>query len=366
MKRNKYSNMMRKGLIGLFLIMMPCFTGCRIAYLLHAARGQFHLQHNSVPIEEALGRDSLGPEQKDRLRLVARIKEFGEKELGLRKTGNYQDVYLNSDAYPIFCVSACPKDRLERITWWFPVVGDMPYLGFFDLENAKAEKQRLSEKGLDVVIGAADSYSTLGWFRDPVTMNLIDGNSTGLVEIILHEMTHSTLYVNGQGEFNEGLAVLVGKVGAYRFLLKTFGPIHPFTIEAMGSLQDERLFCSLLNSLIDRLEHLYDSPLNYREKVFRREQIFKEWLDFFESHKANFRTGRFVRFGSGGLNNAYLMTAGLYHRRFRLFESVLKQKGNSVRTMLAFFRELSISDKDMLEMTREWLNRGQFTALEQD
>jgi len=348
--------MTRRVIIGVSMFLVFCSAGCRLAYLLKAAEGQFRLLYNSVPVENALKGDSIGPDQKVRLRLVACIKKFGEVELGLRKTENYETVYLKSATSPIFFVCASPKDRLERVTWWFPVVGDMPYLGFFNLEDAKSEKEKLVRKDLDVIVGTADSYSTLGWFKDPLTLNLINDDTPALVETILHEMTHSTLYLKGQAEFNEGLAVLVGKIGAYRFLLEAYGPCHPFTMEAKKVLEDERIFCSLLNHLLKRLDCLYNSNLTYKEKVFKREKVFKEWLKVFERRKVTFKTNRYVHFGCGGLNNAYLMSSGLYHRHFNIFEAFLTQKGNSIRSVLAFFQKPAEGEKDMLDVIKRHLS----------
>ncbi len=345
-------------LIAATMILMLFCSGCGIAYICHVAAGQFRLVNDSIPVEDALKKDSLGYEQKERLRLVAGIKEFGEKELGLKKTENYKTVYLESNKRPIYVVSASPKDRLARITWWFPVVGDMPYLGFFDLEKAKAEKENLIKKDLDVILGMAEAYSTLGWFKDPVTLNLVEGSTVDLVETILHEMTHTTLYVKGQGEFNEGLAVLVGKVGAFLFLDQTLGSSHPFTVEAKKSIEDERIFCSSLRPLLNRLEHLYDSQISYQEKLAGREKIFAAFLEDYMDVKARFKTNRFKRFGSKGMNNAYLMSVGLYHRNFHLFEAVLKKKGKSIRDTLAFFKGLSEEGDDILGSARKWLNAG--------
>jgi predicted aminopeptidase len=232
----------------------------------------------------------------------------------------------------------------------------MPYLGFFDLEKAKSEKEKLIKKDLDVTMSMADAYSTLGWFRDPVTMNLVEGSTVDLVEIILHEMAHTTLYIKGQGEFNEGLAVLVGKVGAFLFLKTTYGLSHPLTIEAQKSIEDEHKFCSFLNSLLEKLERLYDSPISYREKLDQRQGIFAVFLEDFRRLRSRLQTDRFTRFGSGGLNNAYLMSVGLYHRNFHLFESVLKRKGNSIRETLAFFRDLSREDGDIIAKVSELLD----------
>ncbi len=348
--------MVKKGTIAVILILALSCHGCRLAYIFHAASGQFRLLHDSIPMEEALKDETLSPEQKARLRLVTRIKDFGEKELGLKPTRNYQTVYLKSSKCPIYCISASPKDRLVRTTWWFPVVGDMPYLGFFDLKSAEAKKENLAKKDLDVTMGVADAYSTLGWFRDPVTLNLIQGSTVDLVETILHEMTHVTLYLKGQGEFNEGLAVLVGKAGALSFLKKTYGPSDPLTIEANESIEDERLFCTFLSSLLKKLEAFYNSPISYQDKLAQREEVFFTSIDDFSRLKVRFKTRRFTRFGSAGLNNAYLMSVGLYHWQFHLFEAVLRKHGNSIKAMMAFFMDLAKEDGNMLSRTRQWLN----------
>jgi len=352
---NKPGKSRFQGKIVIVLVLIVICSGCRLSYVFHAAAGQFRLLHNSIPVKEALEDDSLEEDQKARLRLVARIKDFGEKELGLKKTQNYETVYLESAQAPVYMVSASPKDRLDRITWWFPVVGDMPYLGFFDLNKAKAEKEKLVKKDLDVIVGRADAYSTLGWFKDPVTLNLVTGSTVDLVETILHEMTHTTLYVKGQGEFNEGLAVLVGKVGAFHFLKKTVGPAHPLTLKAQKSIEDERLFSPFLKALLEKLKYLYDSPVSYQAKLIQREEIFACSLEAFNSLKKSFQTDHFTRFGASRMNNAYLMSIGLYHENFLLFESVLEKNGNSIRETMIFFKDLAREEGDMMKRTRDWL-----------
>jgi len=334
---------------------MLSLAGCRLPYLLHAASGQFRLLNDSIPLEEALKKESLTSVQKDRLRLVSQIKQFGETELGLKKTENYESVYLASRQQPIYSVSACPKDRLALVTWWFPIVGRVPYLGFFDRQKAETEKKRLLQKDLDVMLGRAEAYSTLGWFKDPVTLNLIEGSTVDLVETILHEMTHSTLYLKGQGEFNEGLANLAGKVGALLFLRKHFGPVHPMTIEAQKAIEDERIFSDFLSSLLVKLEVLYHSTAARSEKLSRRELLFAEAQDEFRRMKDQWRTGRFDAFGDAKLNNAYLMSIGLYHRHFHLFEVALRQNDHSIKKALAFFNALSENDGDMIARSRQWL-----------
>ena len=333
-------------------------SSCRLAYICHAAKGQFQLIHNTIPIEAALEGTSLSPEEKERLRVVARVKDFGARVLGLKTTKNYQTIYLKSRQAPIYTVAASPKDCLRRITWWFPVAGEIPYLGFFDLRRAQAQKEKLMKKGFDVFIGIADAYSTLGWFRDPVTLNMLDKSIVYIAETILHEMTHTTLYVKGQGEFNEGLAVLVGKAGSVQFFEKTYGPSDPFTIEAHKVFEDECIFSAFLNSLMTELEQLYNSSLSSQEKLLKREQIFTNALNSFNNIRLKLQSDRFIPFGSIELNNAYLMSVSLYHRHFHLFHEIFKEKRNSLKEVIAFFHGLANEKGDMLQKTHARVHAG--------
>jgi len=332
----------------LALALIFAASGCRLGYVFHAAAGQFKLLAGAVPVEQAIKESALPPDEQERLRLVARIKDFGETELGLKRTENYQTVYLKSRQSPIYTVAASPKDRLARVTWWFPVVGDMPYLGFFDPESARKEKEELLKKNLDVSLARADAYSTLGWFKDPVTLNLLEGTTLDLAGTILHEMTHTTLYVKGQGEFNEGVAMLVGMVGARLFFERDYGPVHELTVEAGESIEDERLFSTFLASLVDRLERLYGSPSSYEEKLAEREKIFSRALEEYEDIRVKLKTDRYRSFGSSGLNNAYLLSLALYHRRFIAFETFFEARRGSIREMLVTLERLAGEEGDML------------------
>ena len=326
-----------------------------MTYLFHAASGQLSLLYHAIPVNEALKKDTLNLEQRNRLLLVARIKDFGERELGLKKTQNYQTINLKSSQNPIYTVSASLKDRLERITWWFPVVGRVPYLGFFELVRAQEEKKRLAKKDLDAFIWRAEAYSTLGWFNDPLTLNMIEGSTVNLAETLLHEMTHTTLYLKGQGEFNEGLANLVGKKGSLLFLKKTYGPSHPFAIEAQQVLEDERLFSSYVSSLLKELGQLYYSSLSYQEKLAERKMIFSKFIKQFAQIEKRFQTNRFKYFDSAEINNAYLMSIGLYHQHFHLFEAALEKNGGSIRKMLDFFQSLT-KEEDVIEKMKSKMN----------
>ena len=348
----------------IILFLLLPISGCRISYLFHVAKGQIELLNGAVPINEALDTEPFTPDQRNKLLLVSQIKAFGVKDLGLEKTNNYETVYPHGSRNPIYVVSASKKDAFSLKTWWFPIVGDLPYLGFFDLKKAREERARLVNENMDVYLGRAEAYSTLGWFQDPVTMNLIDGTTPGLVNTLLHEMTHATLYVNGQGAFNEGLAVLVGKVGAIQFFEKAFGTEHPFTIKARDALADERLFSGFLNAFMAEMEGVYTLKVGYEEKMRIRAQVFETYHKGFEILKEDFKTREFVHFAITPPNNAYLMTVALYHRHFNLFEAVLKKEGGSVKKMMGFLKKFSKKEGNLIERLQRAMNGPDATGYE--
>lgn len=334
MESDSIPALVRKIYVICLVIFLISGTGCSAGYIFHAASGQFSLLAGSVKIEEALKSDSLDDEKKSKLRLVSEIKKFGEDRLGLKKTNCYRDVYLRSERPPIYVISACPKDSLKIKTWWFPIVGKMPYLGFFTMDRAFKKKGKLSGQGMDVNIGVADAYSTLGWFDDPVTLNLLNDSRVNLAEIILHEMTHTTLYIKGRGAFNEGLANLIGKAGAVEFFRMKYGSNHPYTVEACNILADELMFSGFINSLIQALKKVYDSDLSYEKKLEEREKTFSFYLKKHNKLLNEYRTGRFKNFGKNRLNNAYILSVELYTRDFPEFYRMLEQRSNSIAGLL--------------------------------
>ena len=337
------------------LLLLP---GCQLVYLCRVAAGQLELINGAIPVEDALQSASLSETFKDRLSLAEKVKRFGETNLGLKKTDSYSTVNLDPHSGKAYTVSASYKDRLVPVTWWFPVVGRLPYIGFFDLESARSEQRKLIEMDLDTMIGRVEAYSTLGWFNDPLTLNLIEKSPVDLAETLLHEMTHATLYVKGQGEFNEGLATLVGKRGAYLFMRETFGPSHQLTREARESIEDEGVFSSsFLRPLLAQLNQLYASSLSYQEKLEEREKVFARSLDHFKSLSSRFQTSRFGRFGQGPLNNAILVSLAVYHGHYALFEQALQQSGDSIPALLRKLRAMSEEEGNMVGLLQEWLGK---------
>ena len=103
-------------------------------------------------------------------------------------------------------------------------MGTVPYRGYFDLKRAKKERDALEAKGYDTYLRSVSAYSTLGWFSDPVLSSMLHYRDADLASLVIHEMTHATVWIPGDINFNESLASFVGDAGAILFFKSKFGP----------------------------------------------------------------------------------------------------------------------------------------------
>ncbi|MBK7966760.1 MAG: aminopeptidase [Bacteroidetes bacterium] len=94
---------------------------------------------------------------------------------------------------------------------------------FFVKEKGEAELKELERFGYDVEYRSVSAWSTLGWFEDPILSNMLKRSEGQLAEVIIHELTHTTLYLPGSVDFNENFATFVGEHGAILFLKYKYG-----------------------------------------------------------------------------------------------------------------------------------------------
>jgi predicted aminopeptidase len=188
-------------------------SGC---YLTHVARGQLRLLRARQPIEQLLADAATPPDLRARLVLVLDVRDHARR-LGLEVGGQYTSfAEWPGDRVATVIVAARPGEVLPA-GFRYPLVGRLPYKGFFDPERADTEAERLRARGLDVCISPVRAYSTLGWLDDPVTGPLLRGPEGSLVETLIHELVHATAYWRGDPDLSEGVAAFVGQEGAVHF-----------------------------------------------------------------------------------------------------------------------------------------------------
>ena len=137
--------------------------------------------------------------------------------LGLEVDGQYTSYVAWPGDALITSVVATRPGSVEAVTSWFPIVGSVPYRGWFDAGRAEAYATSLRDEGLDVCVVPVPAYSTLGWFDDPLTGPMLRQDPSLLVETLLHELLHANVFVPGDAEFNEGVAAFFGEEARVRF-----------------------------------------------------------------------------------------------------------------------------------------------------
>lgn len=236
------------------------------------------LLNHAKPISEVLKDEKLPPRIRELLSQVETIKHFGEKN-GLKPTPNYQDyVQLNRPA-AVYVVSAAESLHFNAKVWSFPVVGSFPYLGWFDLNDAKAFAESLKREGWDVDVRGARAYSTLGWFRDSVLSSMIPEGAEALgdlANVILHESVHATLYIKGQSYFDESVASFVADKLTPIFLAQKSGDSLTAYLESERKAEQDQ---QALHSAFVALDELYSSASPTEQKLSRKKQILQELQD---------------------------------------------------------------------------------------
>ena len=196
---------------------MIATLGCSGCYYSQLARGQLALLWAREPIEEVLADPTRPPQTRRLLALVESVRDFA-RELGLR-VGDQYTSYVDwpQEDRLITTLVRTREGSLEPVPFWFPVLGRLPYKGYFDRERAARDATRLRARSFDVCESGVAAYSTLGWLDDPVTSPMLRQGPVSLVETILHELVHATAFLPEEAGFNESVAQFIGQEAAVRF-----------------------------------------------------------------------------------------------------------------------------------------------------
>lgn len=194
-----------------------------VLYGLDQGLGQLEIVRNARPINEVMNDPDFPDSLKVNLSLVDEIKKFAFDSLDINFTENYSAVYDQKGKELMFVVTACKPFALESKEWRFPLIGSLSYKGFFDEQKAIALQEELKAEGLDTHLRTAGGWSTLGWFQDPILSNMLNDDEAGFAELIIHELTHGTLFVKDSVRFNENLATFIGIKGTERYLAVKYG-----------------------------------------------------------------------------------------------------------------------------------------------
>ncbi|MDR1073228.1 MAG: aminopeptidase [Treponema sp.] len=314
--------------VALLFVALLCFSGC---YTLKQGFILLGYLSKAVPLEKL----TADPEERRFAERVEDIRRFSKEELGLKQNKNYT-TYVSIDRnYLAAVASAAQPDAFVPYEWRFPLVGAVPYKGFFNPEDARAEAEKLKKKGLDVWIRGVDAFSTLGWFKDPLYSYMKNYPPYQLADLLIHEQLHATVYLAGQSQFNEELAEFVGGEGARLYMEKTFGAASPEYRAMLDDKADNTTFVVFIRDLTAELDALYQGSLPREEKLREKERIIARAQERFASeYEQRFRGENHRFFSSMTINNAYLELYRLYYSGEDYLASLYERSGKDLRRII--------------------------------
>lgn len=314
-------------------------SACSPGYVLRAGWEEARILAARRPIHEVVHDTTTPSELRGKLRLVQHARDYAERDLGLTPGDAFTSyVELDRDTL-VMVVNAAPEFELEWKTWWFPIVGRLPYKGYFNFERARREADRLDEQGYDTWVRPSSAFSTLGWFPDPLMSTTLRADSVGVVETVIHEIVHNTFFPSGRARFNESLANFVGHRGAIAFFCEAVAD-EALCGEAKDSWYDLRVFGRFFHSLLDPLEALYETDLPTEEKRREKRRILHEAAGRFESEvQPEFRSGRYRGLDPERVNNAWLLSRMLYYTRLDDMEALYEAYGDLATAVRELIRE---------------------------
>jgi predicted aminopeptidase len=327
-------------------------VGCQLGFYIKSATGQLQILTAREPIEKVLADTKTKESDKEKLRWVERAREFCFKNMNLKPNKNYtQFVQLNRSAVT-FAVSAAPKWELRHHLWSFPFVGEVPYKGFFNESDAIDEENDLKKMDLDTFRRGVSAYSTLGWFNDPVLSSMLAYKTHDLVNTIIHENVHATLYIASAADFNERLAVFLGDQGTLDFYRQVEGENSPTVQLIKAENKDQSLFADFITKEILELKKWYTTATVHEEA--QRQQKFQDIKDRFKTQLApQLQTKNYERFTETPLNNARLMLYKTYVSDLSTFEKIFKSMNNDYRAFIAKMKTLE-KNKDPETEIKLW------------
>ncbi len=308
-----------------------------VRYLTRAGIEQTRILERRKPLEAMASDTTLPAVDRAYIGLVIEVRRTAAA-LGLTAGETYTTYTDVGRDTLLLSLTGSRKDCICPVTWKYPIVGRVPYKGFFDPKMAEEAARKIAAKGYDYSLRPASAYSTLGWFNDPLLSTAMVRDSVELAALVFHEMGHNTLYVKSATAFNESFAQMVGYRAAEAFY-RARGD-SGLANRARGRWEDEIVLAGYYRKLVDTLTMFYGSkPRGDSLEAGRRAigQWSKGYLE--TSIGTKLKTYRVGRLADRPINNAQLVGVLLYRTHLDWFERWFAKHGD-LGTSLAAMRDV--------------------------
>jgi len=292
-------------------------------YLAHATRGQVSLLWNRQPIDKVLAEPNLDTNTKAKLLHVREVRAWAREKLGL--SGRSFETLSRIDRKAVaWNVTASRELAFVPKTWWFPIVGTVPYLGFFSEDKAEKEAKTLREEGWDVLIQEVAGYSTLGWFQDPLVSTQLAYPDWYLTRLVIHETTHATVWIPGSVDFNESFASFVELEGALQYAREKEGEDSPSYKRKLAFLAESEIMHALLHDAAKGLESIYHTDLPDDAKRNKKAELISELKSDLKRRKPQFHALNSEAYAMREYNNADFLSFLRYESGDAYFRGVFE------------------------------------------
>ncbi len=336
-----------------FLVMLfaSLQSGC---YLLKQGSYLLTERLSAVPVEKIVKSEDITSDEELFFRNTNFIRQFAVENLGLKESRNYTTFIRTDKSFLAAVVSGAGNISLSPYLWKFPLVGSVPYKGFFTIADAEKEAERLSAKGYDTWIRGVDAFSTLGFSRDPLYSFMTDYPIHRLAEILIHEQIHATIWVKNSSQFNEELASFAGEIGARDFIISMFGRESDELDRMEKEKRDRERWLEDITGLRRELEALYSDSLEDSAKEREKSRIiagFKE--EFGKTYTQRYETKLYEHVPEIPINNAFIALYHTYYGNRKLFEEMYQAYDGDLAEVLRKLSPLDGASSDPYEFMHE-------------
>jgi len=313
------------------LLLGGCLT---TRYVAQAAYGQLDLLHRARPLGAVVADPDVPLRTRVLLSAIPDIKTFGAAR-GLNTRRNYRTFVQLDTGAAVWFVGAAPPLSFDARQWCFPIAGCFAGLGYFDRDDAFAQRDRLRRAGWDAFARPAGAYSTGGWFPDPVVSSMLTDDDDAWAElsnVILHESVHATVFIPDEPFFNEGFAEYIADRMADDWLVARFGAGSAEVAAYRDDLAERADRTKRELAAYDQLDKLYASKLPDAAKLARKKAIIDQLAADLGLHERP--------------DNASLIELRVYRAAGDGFARVQAACGGSLARMIAAGKQLRRADFD--------------------
>ncbi|RZJ14554.1 MAG: aminopeptidase, partial [Haliea sp.] len=310
-----------------------------ISYYWQSVSGHLQMVNAARPVEDWLGDPETPAQLKKRLALSREVRHFAVSELHLPDNPSYHRYADLQRKAVVWNVVAAPEFSLTLENWCFPVAGCVGYRGYFDEADARAEAQRLQQRGFETTVYGVPAYSTLGWMNwaggDPLLNTFIHYPEGELARLVFHELAHQVLYVSGDTMFNESFATTVERLGSARWLAQRSGAPARQEYAAFDARRQQ--FRALALQTRRELEAIYDNDAKQRKangdrvnpaaRAALKAEAMQRFRDRYAALKQSW--GGYAGYDSyvAGANNASFGAQAAYDELVPGFEALFEREG---------------------------------------